>query len=88
MKIISPLAIRASLLMTLSLKMATISKNYEFSVNLIEYILMKIPGMVEASTQELNFKNQFVKEETELSNDYDRKSLLQIANFIYIFYLK
>jgi hypothetical protein len=86
MKIVSPLAIRASLLMTLSLKMATLSKNYEFSVNLIEYILINIPGMIEASTQELNFKTQFVKDEVEPSNDYDKKSSLRKAFFYVLFY--
>lgn len=51
MKILTPLAIRASLLMTLSLKMKYISKNYEFAINLIEYIIMGLTSLVKSSNQ-------------------------------------
>lgn len=54
MKVLAPLAIRASLLMTLALKMKLISKNYEFSLNTIEYIIISMTNLVKSYTQ-VNF---------------------------------
>ena len=42
MKILTPLAVRASLLMTLSIKMNSIIKSYDFSVSFIEQILISM----------------------------------------------
>lgn len=51
MKILTPLAIRASLLMTLSHKMNCISNNYEFSINLVEYIFLNLTNLVKPIKQ-------------------------------------
>ncbi len=69
MKVLTPLAIRASLLMTLTLKMTSISKNYEFSVNLIEFIFINMSNLCkDVKTQELKLKTQLVKDEISLDN--------------------
>ena len=51
MKIVTPLAIRASLLMTLSLKMSHLSKNYEFSIDMIEFIYLDFLKLVKPVDQ-------------------------------------
>ena len=69
MKVLTPLAIRASLLMTLTLKMTSISKNYEFSVNLIEFIFINMADLCkDVKTQELKLKTQLIKDDTSLEN--------------------
>ena len=70
MKVLTPLAIRASLLMTLSLKMSSISKNYEFSINLIEFIFLAMANDCKnVKTQELKLKTQLIKDEVSLENN-------------------
>lgn len=51
MKVLTPLAIRASLLMTLAHKMSYISKNYEFSINLVEIIFASLPSLAQPMIQ-------------------------------------
>lgn len=51
MKVLTPLAIRASLLMTLSHKMNFISKNYEFSINLVEIIFIQLSSLAKPVVQ-------------------------------------
>lgn len=62
-KILTPLAIRASLLMTLSHKMNYISKNYEYSINLVEIIFLNLPSLVKPTLQELKVNVEFLKED-------------------------
>jgi hypothetical protein len=51
MKILIPISVRASLLMTLSIKMFTVSKNYEFPIQLVEYILSNMTDLIKVETQ-------------------------------------
>ena len=51
MKNLTPLAVRAAMLMTLSLKMCHVSKNYQFSSMLVEFIFMHMPQLVNKDTQ-------------------------------------
>jgi hypothetical protein len=51
MKILTPVAIRASLLMTLATKMASLSKNYEFPIQLVENILSSMTDLINVETQ-------------------------------------
>ncbi len=59
MKILTPLAVRASLLMTLSIKINSVFKNYDFSVSFIEQILINITGIVKTEIEVSNFINDF-----------------------------
>ena len=51
MKILTPVAIRASLLMTLAIKMSSLSKNYEFPIQLVENILSNMSDLINVETQ-------------------------------------
>ena len=66
---LTPLAIRASLLMILSIKMNTISKNYEFSLNLVEFIFISLPSKVNTQKKELKLKNVIDLNEKEEPHD-------------------
>ncbi len=68
MKVIKPLAIRASLLMTLSFKMSCISKSYEFSIYIMEFIFLTFAKLVQPTVQELKLKSE-VKNEQEVEHE-------------------
>jgi hypothetical protein len=51
MKTVTPLAIRAAMLMSLSLRMSVISKNYQFSVSIAEYALLSVSETIKPGTQ-------------------------------------
>ncbi|CAF0814108.1 unnamed protein product [Brachionus calyciflorus] len=82
MKVLTPLAIRASLLMTLSLKMKYISKNYEFSINLVEYIIMNLTSLVKASKQELKLKTQLKTDELPSNEDVNESQIKAIESVL------
>ena len=51
MKILTPVAVRASLLMTLSIKMNTVIKGYDFALTFIEHILLSMSELVKVETK-------------------------------------
>lgn len=51
MKILIPVAVRASLLMTLATKMFSVSKNYQFPIQLVEFILSNMSGLISVENQ-------------------------------------
>ncbi len=55
MKILTPVAVRASLLMTLLIKIKSVIKNYDFNVSFIENILIDINNMVQIDTKVSSF---------------------------------
>lgn len=57
MKILTPVAVRASLLMTLSIKMSSVIKSYSFSVSFIEQILLEMRSLVKIDTQVIKLRN-------------------------------
>jgi len=59
MKILTPVAIRASLLMTLAIKMSSLSKNYEFPIQLVENILSNMSNLINVETQ-VNIKSNTI----------------------------
>ncbi|RNA06879.1 dynein heavy chain axonemal-like, partial [Brachionus plicatilis] len=75
MKILAPLAIRASLLMTLSLKMKLISKNYEFSINIIEYIIMSLATLVKSFKKEFNLKTQLKIDDIQVNEEANESQI-------------
>jgi hypothetical protein len=61
-KLLTPLALRAALLMTLSFKMKTISNNYEFDVKMLEDVFIEMIGQVTPTMQEFRLKKELRKE--------------------------
>jgi hypothetical protein len=51
MKILTPVAVRASLLMSLSIKMSTVFPSYKFSLAFIQQILLDMSSLVTADKQ-------------------------------------
>lgn len=60
MKILTPVAVRASLLMTLSIKMNTVIKCYDFSVTFIENILLGMSELVKVETKVNTLAGAFI----------------------------
>jgi hypothetical protein len=72
--LLTPLALRAALLMTLSFKMKSISKNYEFNINMMEQLFSSLKDQAKPITnQEFSLKKgQNAKE----ADEYSSSSLL------------
>ena len=64
MKILTPVAVRAPLLMTLSIKMGSVISSYKFSMAFIEQILLEMNNLVSVDAQVIFFdflkSNRFI----------------------------
>lgn len=67
-KLLTPVALRAALLMTLSFKMKSISNNYEFNINLMENLFNDFPSLVNPSVQEFKLKKE-LKGQSKVENN-------------------
>ena len=74
MKLLTPLALRAALLLTLSFKMKLISKNYEFNIIIIEGFFTSMFAQTKPTMQEFHLKKEFKKED-QASTDENATSV-------------